>query len=75
MPLSEAAIDYLEAQIPILAEAALTIAYWGALSSGFSVLIAEDGALLEVFPDGTSKFIKNIPPRIPIEKGLKLVIK
>ena len=59
MDLSEKALDYLEEHIPELAEAAFKQAYWAALASGSSVLVSENGSLVEVFPDGKRKFIKN----------------
>ena len=62
--LNEKEIDFLENQIPILAELATKQAYWHALSSGSSVLIAEDGQLIEVFPDGSRIVRKEIPKRI-----------
>jgi hypothetical protein len=71
MKLSEKAIDYLEAHIPELAEIAFKQAYWSALASGSSVLVSENGALIEVFPDGTRQFIKKLDPWIPVEKGSK----
>lgn len=70
----EKVIDYLEQQIPELAAAATKIAYWQALASGSSVLISENGELVEVFPDGTRRFIKKIEPRVKADKR-KFVIK
>ena len=71
---NEKVIDYLEQQIPELAAAATKIAYWQALASGSSVLISENGELVEVFPDGTRKFIQKIDPYIEAGKR-KFVIK
>jgi hypothetical protein len=71
MSLSEKALDYLEAHIPELAEVAFKQAYWAALASGSSVLISENGNLVEVFPDGTRKFIKKLEPWIPVKRGQK----
>ena len=48
MKLSEEELDFLETQIPDLAEAAFKQAYWAALSSGCSVLVSEGGYLVEV---------------------------
>jgi hypothetical protein len=75
MDLSEKALDYLEKHIPELAELAFKQAYWAALASGSSVLVSENGSLVEVFPDGTRKFIKKLPPWIPVKRGQKLEIK
>jgi hypothetical protein len=74
MALSEEAMCFLEAHIPELAEIAFKQAYWAALASGSSVLISENGKLVEVFPDGTQKFIKQLPPPIPVTSGQKLEI-
>lgn len=71
MKLSEEALDYLEAHIPELAQVAFTQAYWAALASGSSVLMSEGGNLVEIFPDGKRKFIKKLPPRIPVTLGKK----
>jgi len=71
----EKAIEYLEKHIPEMAEAAIRTAYWQALASGSSVLVSENGVINEVFPDGTIKFLKNIPPRIEMEKGKVIEIR
>ena len=72
MALSEEAISFLEELIPELADVAFKQAYWAALASGNSVLIREKGDLIEVFPDGRRKFIKHLPPTIPVTRGQKL---
>lgn len=74
MTLSEEAMTYLEEHIPELAEVAFKQAYWAALASGSSVLISENGNLVEVFPDGKHKFIKNLAPSIPVTQGQRLEI-
>lgn len=71
MALSEEAMCFLEAHIPELAEIAFKQAYWAALASGSSVLISKNGKLVEVFPDGTEKFIKRLPSAIPVTRGQK----
>ncbi|MCU0340220.1 MAG: hypothetical protein MUE30_10055 [Spirosomaceae bacterium] len=60
MALSEKELEYLENHIPELAEYATKEAYWRALAMGSSVLVASNGFLIEVFPDGTQKIIKEI---------------
>lgn len=75
MGLSEKAIDYLEEHIPELAELAFKHAYWAALASGSSVLVSENGSLVEVFPDGRRTFIKKLPSWIPVKLGQKIEIK
>ncbi len=71
---NEKVIDYLEQQIPELAAAATKIAYRQALASGSSVLVSENGEIVEVFPDGTRKFIQKTEPHIKADKR-KFVIK
>ena len=72
---NEKVIDYLEKHIPEMAQAAVKQAYWQALAAGSSVLVSDNGAINEVFPDGTVKFIKSIPPSIEMEKGKIIEIK
>lgn len=75
MALSEEAMCFLEEHIPELATVAFKQAYWAALASGSSVLISENGNLVEVFPNGKQKFIKRLPPSIPVTRGQKLEMK
>ena len=49
-------------------------AYWAALASGSSVLVSEDGNLVEVFPDGKRKFIKHLSPAIQVKRGQRFKI-
>ncbi len=72
MALSEEAMSFLEEHIPELADIAFKQAYWAALASGSSVLISENGNLVEVFPDGKHRFIKHLPPSISVIRGQKL---
>ena len=72
MALNEKAICFLEEHIPELAELAFKQAYWTALASGSSVLVSENGDLVEVFPDGKHKFVKHLPPVIPVTHGQRL---
>lgn len=67
-------LDYLEKYIPSLAENALHKAYVDVLSHGSSVLEANDGKLVEVFPDGTRKTIKNIEADVKL-KSRRMVVK
>ncbi len=72
MILSEKAMLFLEEHIPDLADVAFKQAYWAALASGSSVLISENGDLVEVFPDGKHKFIKHLPPATPVMRGQRV---
>jgi hypothetical protein len=64
--LNEKEVTYLENQIPILAEYATKQAFWQTLASGDSVLIAENGKLIEVFPDGSRTFRKEIEKPVKV---------
>ena len=66
--LSDKEIDYLEQQIPLLAEGALQQAFWQTLASGDKVLIAENGQLIEISPDGSRKVVKEIAKPIKVTK-------
>lgn len=72
--LNEKSIDFLEKCIPELAEGAFKEAYLNALTSGSSVLMSEDGNLVEIFPDGKRKFIKRLPPSIKVQPGQRIHI-
>lgn len=67
--LTESEIQNLEEQFPYIAETSVKQAYFDALSSGNSVLIVENNNLIEVFPDGTKKIIKEMAPRVMVQKG------
>ena len=70
---NEKSLQFLEEHIPDLASAAFTQAYWQALANGSSVLKVEKGEIIEVFPDGSRKFIKKINPLIPVPLGKKRI--
>ncbi len=74
MKLTEKEIQNLEEQFPYIAEASARQAYWEALSSGSSVLVVENGDVVEVFPDGRRKIIEKVEPDIFIKKGTKFEI-
>ncbi len=74
MTLSEEELNYLEEHIPELAKAAFTQAYWAALASGSSVLMSENGNLVEIFPSGKRKIIKPLPPSTKVTIGQVLEI-
>ncbi len=62
MTIDERAMQFLEEHIPEQATMALKQAHWRALASGNSVLVCENGELVEKHPDGTQKILKKIPP-------------
>lgn len=68
---SDETLDFLEEQIPLLAQSALTVAYWEALSAGLSVLQVEEGNLVEVFPNGSRRVIKAIEEGVSMPKGTR----
>ncbi len=74
MALNDKMLDYLEAHFPELMATATKQAYWQTLASGQSVLIAEDGKLIEVFPDGTKKIIKEIGQPSSATIGEKIML-
>lgn len=73
--LNEQEINYLEQQIPILAETATKQAYWQTLASGDKVMIAENGKLIEVSPDGSRKIIKEIEKPIKVTQRFYKIIR
>ena len=65
--LGEAELDYLESLIPHMAGAATRQAFLDSLAAGLSVVVAEAGAMVEIFPDGSRRFIGDLPPLVPVE--------
>jgi hypothetical protein len=61
MKMSDENIDFLETQIPDLAEMAFQQAYWHNLSSGNTVTVLENDNLVEISPDGKKRVIKTLP--------------
>lgn len=74
MNITEEAMRYLEEHIPEMASAAVKQAYWQALASGSTVLEVENGALVEVSPDGSRKVIKQMPPHTAVRRGQRIDI-
>jgi hypothetical protein len=74
MELSEKAIDYIEQHLPELMATATKQAYWQTLASGNSVLIAENGKLMRVQPDGTKEYIEDLEMPLKVKKGSKITI-
>ena len=67
----EKTMQFLEQQIPELAESAFRQAYWRTLDAGLSVMITENNGIYEVFPDGTKTFIKTTQPPTSVTIGEK----
>ena len=73
--LTEEEICYWEEQIPLMAAASVQQARLRAILAGFDVVESHDNALWTVHPDGTETFIKDLPPRVRVEKGRVLQLK
>jgi hypothetical protein len=74
MELTDKMLDFLESHFPELMATATKQAYWQTLASGQSVLIAEGGQLIEVFPDGTKTVIKEIGKPLSATIGEKIML-
>ena len=72
MNMTEESMRFLEEHIPDLADAAVKQAYWQALATGSSVLVSEEGALVEIFPDGTRKVLKQLEPQTAVTLGQRM---
>ena len=58
-----------------LARTATKTAYARALASGHSVLVARNGEIRRIMPDGTSTVVKRSEPNVPVLKGTVIRIK
>ena len=72
MSMTEESMRFLEEHIPDLADAAVKQAYWQALATGSSVLVSVEGALIEIFPDGTRKVLKQLEPQTAVTLGQRM---
>ena len=72
MSMTEESMRFLEEHIPDLADAAVKQAFWQALATGSSVLVSEEGALVEMFPDGTRKVLKQLEPQTTVTLGQRM---
>lgn len=68
-------ISDLELQFPLLSGVAFTAARQQTLASGQSVLQSEQGAIYEVFPDGTRRRVKEIEPSTPVTPGSRITLR
>ena len=73
--LTDQELDFLEQQIPILAETAFHQAYWQTLSSGDKVMIAENGFLIEFAPDRSREVVKEIGKPIKVTERFFRIVK
>ena len=64
-----------EEEIPDLAVGAIKEAYKATLQARKSVLIADNGVLYEIFPDGTKTPIKPLKSPTPIRRGQTATIR
>ena len=71
---NEEHIQELEEAFPKIAGAAFAAARAEALRSGLSVIESSEGAIYEVFPDGTRRFLKSVEAGTPVVPGTRFVI-
>jgi hypothetical protein len=68
---TEKTLCFLEEHIPELADAPSSRLIGRLWRQASSVLAVENGAIVEVFPDGTRQFVKQIDPVTPVTLGQK----
>lgn len=73
--LSEQSMQAMEAKIPELASAAVKRAYYQALTHSGKVLEAVNGQLVETSVDGSTRFIRQLPPSIKVMPGTRFIRK
>ena len=69
--IDDKALDFLEEQIPVLAEGAFRKAYVAALAAGQSVLEVIGDELCETFPDGSRRVVKKVPRAVSYPAGTR----
>lgn len=65
-------IDFIETQIPVLAQGAVQKAYVDTLSKGISVLESIDGKIYQIDPDGKKTFVKDVSPSVKVKRKMKI---
>ncbi len=73
-PMNEQQIEQLESNFPAASGVAFSTAFQQAVDAGLCVLVSENDAIFEIFPDGQRQFVKSITPPIPAEPGQKIAI-
>lgn len=73
-PIDEQQLEQRERECPAASGAAFSRAYEQALQNGLSVVVSENGKIVEIFPDGQRKFIKSITLPTPDKPGRKIRI-
>ena len=69
---SNDAIELLEQTFPPASGVAFSNARDSVLASGQSVLQSENGAIYEVSPGGSRRFVKSITPPVDVTPGQKI---
>lgn len=72
--LDEQQIEQLESVFPAASGVAFSKAYQQAVQAGLSVVVSENGAIFEIFPDGQRQLIKTIALPTPAQPGQKLAL-
>ena len=67
-------LDQLESEYPKESGVAFARAYQQAVQAGLSVVVSENGEIVEIFPDGQRRFIKSIASPITDKPGRKITI-
>ncbi|MEZ5328700.1 MAG: hypothetical protein R3F19_26945 [Verrucomicrobiales bacterium] len=75
MPENEEAIIDLESKFPQLSGVAFATARQEVLQAGRCVLIAENGIIYRVFPDGRREVVKHIDPPTQVKTGRTITIR
>jgi len=68
-------IEQLESSFPAASGVIFSKAYDLAIEAGFSVVISDNGAIYEVFPDGHRTLLKTIAPPSPAQPGQKVTLR
>ncbi|MDH0732929.1 hypothetical protein N5F23_04970 [Pseudomonas sichuanensis] len=73
--LSDAALEYLESQIPKMAAAATRLAYYRAVAAGHTVVTVEQDRIVATHADGQVEVLVESRPRRKVQKGQVLTVR
>ena len=72
---SSSSIQKTDRRLKQIARIATKAAYDRTLAAGHSVLIAQNGEIRRITPDGRSLLVKKIDPNVAVRKGTVIKIK
>ena len=75
MSISEEEMRAIDERVPELFRKAIAQAVDRAKASGYPVTISVDRQVVKILPDGTRQVLKQLPPKVPVDRKRQLRIR